>query len=49
MRAYVRNKGAVVGATVVVLVGIIAALAGWLFPFSPWESPTGWVSRLPQF
>jgi peptide/nickel transport system permease protein len=36
-RAYARNKGALGGAMVLVVVGLIAALAGWLFPFSPWE------------
>jgi peptide/nickel transport system permease protein len=35
--AYVRNKGAVVGILVVALVGVMAAVAGWLFPFSPWD------------
>ena len=37
VRAYARNKGAVGGAMVLVLVGLIAVLANWLFPFSPWD------------
>jgi peptide/nickel transport system permease protein len=37
LRAYARNKGAVVGVIVLLLVGIIAATADWMFPFSPWD------------
>jgi peptide/nickel transport system permease protein len=37
LHAYIRNKGAVAGVVVLLLVAIIAALAGWLFPFSPWD------------
>jgi peptide/nickel transport system permease protein len=37
VRAYARNKGAVGGVAVLVLVGLIAALAGWFFPYSPWD------------
>ncbi|MEJ0019577.1 MAG: ABC transporter permease [Acetobacteraceae bacterium] len=37
VRAYARNKGALAGVVVVLLVGVVAALAGWLFPFSPWD------------
>jgi peptide/nickel transport system permease protein len=35
--AYVRNKGAVVGIAVLLLVAAIAAIAGLVFPFSPWD------------
>ena len=37
LRAYARNKGAVGGVAVLVLVGLVAALAGWFFPYSPWD------------
>ena len=37
VRAYARNKGAVGGVAVLILVGLIAALAGWFFPYSPWD------------
>jgi peptide/nickel transport system permease protein len=37
IRAYFRNKGAVVGLAILLLVGLIAALAPVLFPFSPWD------------
>lgn len=37
LRAYARNKGAVVGVFVVALVCLMAALASWVFPFSPWD------------
>jgi peptide/nickel transport system permease protein len=34
---YVRNKGAVAGAVILLLVIVVAALAGTIFPFSPWD------------
>lgn len=37
LRAYVRNKGAVFGIAVLILVVAIAAVAGLVFPFSPWD------------
>ncbi len=37
LRAYARNRGAVVGLLVLLLVGVLAALAPHLFPFSPWD------------
>jgi len=37
LRAYARNKGAVAGIVVVLLVCLLAAIAGLLFPFSPWD------------
>jgi peptide/nickel transport system permease protein len=37
IRAYARNKGAVAGIVIVILVCLIAALASFLFPFSPWD------------
>ena len=37
IRAYARNKGAVAGIAIVILVCLIAALASFLFPFSPWD------------
>ena len=36
-RAFARNRGAVVGLAVLVLVALVAALAPVLFPFSPWD------------
>ncbi len=35
--AFTRNRGALVGLAVLVLVGLVAATANWLFPFSPWD------------
>jgi peptide/nickel transport system permease protein len=37
LRAYARNKGAVAGIIVLLLVALIAATADWVFPFSPWD------------
>jgi peptide/nickel transport system permease protein len=37
LRVFARNRGAVAGVIVLVLVAIIAATAGLLFPFSPWD------------
>lgn len=37
MATFLRNKGAVAGLGVLVLVGIVAATASLLFPFSPWD------------
>jgi peptide/nickel transport system permease protein len=37
LRAYARNRGAVAGLVVLLLVGIIAATASLVFPFSPWD------------
>jgi peptide/nickel transport system permease protein len=37
LRAYGRNKGALAGVVVVLLVCLLAAVAGMLFPFSPWD------------
>ncbi len=37
LRAYVRNKGAVFGIAVLLLVVAVAAVAGIVFPFSPWD------------
>jgi peptide/nickel transport system permease protein len=37
LRAYVRNKGAVFGIAVLFLVVAMAAVAGLVFPFSPWD------------
>ena len=37
LRAFARNRGAVVGVMVLLLVGLLAACASWLFPFSPWD------------
>ena len=37
LRAYLRNRGAVAGLAILVLVGLLAALAPVLFPFSPWD------------
>lgn len=34
---FLRNKGAVVGLVVLLLVGLMAATASFLFPFSPWD------------
>ncbi len=36
-RAFARNRGAVVGLAVLVLVAVMAALAPVVFPFSPWD------------
>ena len=37
VRAFARNRGAVVGLAVLLLVGIMAATAPLFFPFSPWD------------
>ena len=37
VRAFARNKGAVVGLLILLLVGAVAAAAPLLFPFSPWD------------
>lgn len=37
VRAFARNKGAVVGLLILLLVGLVAATAPLLFPFSPWD------------
>jgi peptide/nickel transport system permease protein len=37
LKAYVRNKGAVIGAVILVLVFLTAGLASTIFPFSPWD------------
>lgn len=37
VRAFARNKGAVVGLVILLLVGAVAAAAPLLFPFSPWD------------
>jgi peptide/nickel transport system permease protein len=36
-RAFLRNRGAVVGLVILLLVFLLAALAPVLFPFSPWD------------
>ena len=36
-RAFLRNRGAVVGLVILLLVFLMAALAPLLFPFSPWD------------
>ena len=36
-RAFLRNRGAVVGLAILLLVFLLAALAPVLFPFSPWD------------
>lgn len=37
LRAFARNRGAVVGVVILLLVGLMAATASILFPFSPWD------------
>ena len=37
LNAFCRNKGAVVGALILLLVFLTAGLAGVIFPFSPWD------------
>jgi peptide/nickel transport system permease protein len=37
LRAFARNKGAVAGVVILLMVAVVAALAGWMFPFSPWD------------
>jgi peptide/nickel transport system permease protein len=37
LRVFARNRGAVAGVIVLILVAILAATAGTLFPFSPWD------------
>ena len=37
LRVFLRNRGAAVGLVVLLLVGLMAALAPVVFPFSPWE------------
>ncbi|MGI4797047.1 MAG: ABC transporter permease [Janthinobacterium lividum] len=36
-RAFLRNRGAAVGLVILLLVGVMAALAPVVFPFSPWD------------
>ncbi len=36
-RAFLRNRGAAVGLVILLLVGVMAALAPMIFPFSPWD------------
>jgi peptide/nickel transport system permease protein len=36
-RAFARNRGAVIGFAVLIVVGLIAATADKVFPFSPWD------------
>lgn len=36
-RAFLRNRGAAVGLVILLLVGVVAALAPVVFPFSPWD------------
>ena len=40
LKAFCRNKGAVIGVIVLLLVFLTAGLAGILFPFSPWDMQT---------
>jgi peptide/nickel transport system permease protein len=37
LRAYARNRGAIAGIVIVLLVILIAASASWVFPYSPWD------------
>lgn len=37
IRAFARNRGAVAGLVILLAVGLLAALAPVLFPFSPWD------------
>ncbi len=37
LRAFCRNRGAVVGLGILLAVGLVAALAPVVFPFSPWD------------
>ena len=37
VRAFFRNRGAAVGLAILVLVGLMAATAPFVFPFSPWD------------
>ncbi len=37
VRAYTRNRGAVIGLVILLLVAVLAATAPLLFPFSPWD------------
>ena len=37
LRAFCRNRGAVVGLTILLLVAVMAATAPIVFPFSPWD------------
>lgn len=37
LKAFCRNKGAVIGAVILLLVFLTAGLAGVIFPFSPWD------------
>ncbi len=40
LKAFCRNKGAVIGAVILLLVFLTAGVAGVLFPFSPWDMQT---------
>ena len=37
LRAFARNRGAIVGVVILALICVVAALAPVIFPFSPWE------------
>ena len=37
LRAFARNRGAVAGVVILLLVGVTAAIAPLVFPFSPWD------------
>ena len=37
LRAFLRNRGAVVGLVILLLIGLMAATAPIVFPFSPWD------------
>lgn len=37
VRAFFRNRGAAIGLVILLLVGLMAALAPVIFPFSPWD------------
>ncbi len=41
MRAFARNRGAVAGLVILLLVAALAALAPMFFPYSPWEMRGG--------
>ena len=40
LKAFCRNKGAVIGVVILLLVFLTAGFAGILFPFSPWDMQT---------
>src|SRR5690348_11223121 len=39
-RRYARNKAALAGLAVLLVILLMAALAGWLFPDDPWDMAT---------